>query len=428
METGQYHSWATLFKVQAKVHSPTYQTTKAADLPLWNRLDVVVLQWTYATISPDILTLILVADDSAERLTNTCLTNFSSTSAYCNHLKSLVDQLSNVGALVSDQRLVLHLLVGLTEAYVGLVTVMQQKDELPSFAITCSRLKLEETTIKEHATRESGSTTLLTVDEGFSSKPQHHNNNIGQRQQQPRWQRRTRWGGAPQQQQYQTYPPYQHPFFNPWAGWAQPPCPYLAASRQPRPPRQVGILGSRPPQQAYNASVAPSNIDYTPTDINVVMHNLSLSQPDENWYMDTGATSHMTADQGALSSYFYSSKDHNIVVGNGHLIPIHGHGRTTLSGLLTAPTYHHEAFQCALSSPMENVPESVRVMTKHTEKPRGDVLGQSTISTGNHLMRCNSSGDLYPIPSKNQAISSPTFPSALTALSPNLWHDHLGHP
>ncbi|XP_047170872.1 uncharacterized protein LOC124839174 [Vigna umbellata] len=323
-----------------------YQTTKAADLPLWNRLDVVVLQWIYATISPDILTSILVADDSAERawqhvadlfqdnknsralyletqFTNTYLTDFSSTSAYCNHLKSLADQLSNVGAPISDQRLVLRLLAGLTEAYAGFVTVMQQKDELPSFATTCSRLKLEETTIKERATRESGSTALLTVDEGFSSRPQHHNSNItssqarnnpnrGKKNNRGRvnnnrsgkggrgsaWAAGAGRGGAPQQQQYQTYPPYQHPFFNPWAGWAQPPCPYPTASWQPRPPRQVGILGSRPPQQAYNASVAPSNVGYTPTDINAAIHSLSLSQPDENWYMDTSATSHMTADQG----------------------------------------------------------------------------------------------------------------------------------
>ncbi|XP_014496790.1 uncharacterized protein LOC106758373 [Vigna radiata var. radiata] len=112
------------------------------------------------------------------QFTNTCLTDFSSTFAYCNHLKSLADQLSNVGASVSDQRLVLRLLAGLTEAYASFVTVMQQKDELPNFATTCSRLKMEETTIKERATRESGSTALLIVDEGFSSQPQHHNNNI----------------------------------------------------------------------------------------------------------------------------------------------------------------------------------------------------------------------------------------------------------
>ena len=68
-----------------------------------------------------------------------------------------------------------------------------------------------------------------------------------------------------------------------------------------------------------------------PTDIEAAMHALSFSQPDGNYYMDTSATSHMTADAGILSSYFNSSnKHHNIVVGSGHLIPIIGHGRTTL--------------------------------------------------------------------------------------------------
>jgi len=60
------------------------------------------------------------------QFTNTSLADFSMASAYCNRLKSLADQLSNVGALVSDQHLVLRLLVGLIEAYTGFVTVMQQ--------------------------------------------------------------------------------------------------------------------------------------------------------------------------------------------------------------------------------------------------------------------------------------------------------------
>ncbi|XP_047170861.1 uncharacterized protein LOC124839165 [Vigna umbellata] len=167
-ENSKYHSALAVTNVKnlipitldMETAITAYQTTKAADLPLWNRLDDVVLQWIYATISPDILTSILVADDSAERawqhvadlfqdnknsralyletqFTNTYLTDFSSTSAYCNHLKSLADQLSNVGAPISDQRLVLRLLAGLTEAYAGFVTVMQQKDELPSFVINC---------------------------------------------------------------------------------------------------------------------------------------------------------------------------------------------------------------------------------------------------------------------------------------------------
>ncbi|MCI17763.1 hypothetical protein A2U01_0038914 [Trifolium medium] len=35
---------------------------------------------------------------------------------------------------------------------------------------------------------------------------------------------------------------------------------------------------------------------YTPTDMQAAMHTVSISPPDDQWYMDTGATSHMTAN------------------------------------------------------------------------------------------------------------------------------------
>jgi len=41
-------------------------------------------------------------------------------------------------------------------------------------------------------------------------------------------------------------------------------------------------------------------------------------------------------------------------------------------------------------------------------------------------MRCNSSGELYPLTSRPSNES--TSPSTLVALSNNLWHNRLGHP
>lgn len=90
-------------------------------------------------------------------------------------------------------------------------------------------------------------------------------------------------------------------------------------------------------QHAYAAYYAPTTVGYTPTYIEAAMHTMTLSQPDGNYYMDTGATSHMTADQGIFSSYFNSSNiNHHIIVGNGNLIPIVGHGNTTQP----SPTLH----------------------------------------------------------------------------------------
>lgn len=94
------------------------------------------------------------------------------------------------------------------------------------------------------------------------------------------------------------------------------------------PRQQQGVLGARP-HQSFNVS-APSS--YAPTDIEQAMHTLSVQPPDDqNWYMDTAATSHMTANQGTLSSYFKLSKNNGITVGNGNIIPIHGYGSASLT-------------------------------------------------------------------------------------------------
>jgi uncharacterized membrane protein YgcG len=179
-----------------------YEKTKAADLPLWKRLDAVVLQWIYATVSTDNLTSILVDDDSAEQVwknvaalfhdnqnsramylnkefTNTSLADFSTTNAYCNRLKSLADQLANVGALVSDHSLVLKMLQGLTEPYSNFVTVMQNKKNLPLFATARSKLALEETTLLERTKQEAFVTNHnYSIDDGTSSQTPHQSNNF----------------------------------------------------------------------------------------------------------------------------------------------------------------------------------------------------------------------------------------------------------
>ncbi|XP_050874840.1 uncharacterized protein LOC127078424 [Lathyrus oleraceus] len=166
-----YLSWSSLFKVQARVHNvldhiipssdaqaiQTSADLKANDFELWNRLDAVVLQWMYATVSQDTLQSILVVDDTAEecwkritamfhdnkhsrvvqlenQFSNTNLEDFPSTKVYCNRLKTLSDQLANVDSPITNTRLVLKMIFGLTDAYVGFVTYIQQHNPLPTFA------------------------------------------------------------------------------------------------------------------------------------------------------------------------------------------------------------------------------------------------------------------------------------------------------
>ncbi|GAU46841.1 hypothetical protein TSUD_83480 [Trifolium subterraneum] len=351
LESGQYHSWSALFKVQARVHDvleyiilPTdekdkaaYEKTKADDLPLWKRLDAVVLQWIYATDNKNSRAMYL-----NKEFTNTNLADFSTANAYCNRLKSLADQLVNVGAPVNDHSMVLKMLQGLTEQYSNFVTVMQNKKTLPTFATARSKLALEETTLLERAKQESGSTALvannystdvaavvvtdkLVVDvitiDGAVMLAVVDNNGISS-------------SGI-----------------------------NLLGGRQP------GVLGPRPQQQQAYATTAP-------TDIESAMHTMSLSQPDPDWYMDTGATSHMTSTQGNLSSYFNLSKNNGILVGSGQSIPIRGYGHTSL--------------------PPPNPPLSLNNVL-HAPK-----LIKNLVSTGTHLMRCDSTSELYPITSTSQ--------------------------
>ncbi|KAG5590903.1 hypothetical protein H5410_041417 [Solanum commersonii] len=95
---------------------------------LWSTLDATVLQWIYAIISHDHLHTILEPDTIAmeawNRLcdifqdnkhshavtleynfTHVNMEDFPNVSTYCQHLKSLLDQLKNVGSPVDNNRL-----------------------------------------------------------------------------------------------------------------------------------------------------------------------------------------------------------------------------------------------------------------------------------------------------------------------------------
>jgi len=79
-DSSLYLSWSTLFQVQACVHNvldhiitstdekekQTAEARKKNDPGFWKRLDAVVLQWMYATVTQDILSSILVINDTAE--------------------------------------------------------------------------------------------------------------------------------------------------------------------------------------------------------------------------------------------------------------------------------------------------------------------------------------------------------------------------
>ncbi|KAM0019308.1 putative RNA-directed DNA polymerase [Helianthus debilis subsp. tardiflorus] len=358
IESSQYATWATLFKNNCKaflVHdhlSPKPQATATASSTTtqpnddWDRLDAIVLQWIYRTISNDLLHTIinktataydawkaiedLFQDNKSSRaihlmhkFSNTRLDGFPNVSAYCQELKVLADQLANVNALVDNDRLVLQLISGLNEQYEGIATILQQQEPLPSFYTARSKLIQVKTRKAEqalHSAKAASSALLATTGRQSSDQNRSDDRSYGRGRgrssgRRGRGRSGTGRGRYPQNYNYPFYPPWMAPWFpqpDTWPnsishpaqqpnGWPNPPCPYPTANRNPpnNSAQQPGLLGPHPQQSKYAA--------YSPTDIEQAMYTMSLTQPDPTQYMDTRATSTMSHEQGPQDAGFPST-------------------------------------------------------------------------------------------------------------------------
>jgi transposase InsO family protein len=140
--------------------------------------------------------------------------------------------------------------------------------------------------------------------------------------------------------------------------------------------------------------------------------------------MDSGASSHMTSDDGILLSRHLPSHP-SITVGNGASLPVTHHGLSALradsstfplNNVLVVPSLIHNLlsdrqFTCDNSCSIEF-----------------DAFGFSVkdIRTRRVILRCNSSGDLYTI--SVAASTNHVAPHGALVTSSTLWHHRLGHP
>ncbi|XP_039047663.1 uncharacterized protein LOC120188246 [Hibiscus syriacus] len=212
MENVQYTNWAELFKVHCRSHKVLHhiippkskdgKATEPATLSqeeqeLWDTLDAAVVQWIYSTISIDLLNTIIEADVSSMTLwnrlryffqdnensrviflehefNNTYLKDFSSIFVYYQNLKILSNQLKNMSAPVSNNRLVLRMVGGLTPAYKGVAYVIRHKKVLPPFYEVRSMLALEKTSMKEVTTDDAMMVSNRDTDEISNHPPPGH--------------------------------------------------------------------------------------------------------------------------------------------------------------------------------------------------------------------------------------------------------------
>ncbi|XP_021724781.1 uncharacterized protein LOC110692108 [Chenopodium quinoa] len=206
-------------------------------------------------------------------------------------------------------------------------TLIQQGNPLPSFTKACSMLELDRVS-REKQSQDNTSILLAASDTpGFSApstggpRPLNYG-----RQSKGKKNKGAKAGGSRMSQppsgggSRMSQPPLGwFPWPGPWGGF-YPPCPYPSQAapwrgsfpqHQPSLPQhrpsQQGLLGPAPKhQQAALIASAPSHDSVSSTAAYGLQSSslpdwfsaMSLQAPDQNWFMGTGATSHLMNDTG----------------------------------------------------------------------------------------------------------------------------------
>lgn len=140
--------------------------------------------------------------------------------------------------------------------------------------------------------------------------------------------------------------------------------------------------------------------------------------------MDTSSTSHLTNEAGNLSNFSRFNNNNYILVGDDTCVPILG---------------HENAITCYLNHPFRlnnvyDVPNIIKNLVFVKKFNHGnnksiefDSFGFTLkdLITKIHITQCDSPDELYPLtptPSREYSLA------AFHTMSPNIWHNCLGHP
>jgi hypothetical protein len=115
-----------------------------------------------------------------------------------------------------------------------------------------------------------------------------------------------------------------------------------------------------------------------------------------DWFLDTGASSHMTGNPGISHTQPVPPGLAHVIVGNGASLPVTHTGAFSVP-TTAAPLQPNNVLVCP--SLIKNL-VSVRALTRDNPVTvKFDALGFSIkdLRTGTILLRCNSTGELYPL-------------------------------
>ncbi|GJZ01758.1 ribonuclease H-like domain-containing protein [Tanacetum coccineum] len=173
-------------------------------------------------------------------------------------------------------------------------------------------------------------------------------------------------------------------------------------------PNSHGILGAAP-------ALYPSQ----PTSLPCAYSTMTVQGL--TWNMDTCVTSHYISNARNLSTTFNKRLFPSIHVGDGNSIPVTNTGHSIIPSI-HRPLHLHNVL--VTPSIIKNL-ISVRQFTRYnncTIEFDAFRLSVKDFLTRHILLRCDSSGDLYPV------TKSSTLPAAFLSTSSSTWHQRLGHP
>jgi hypothetical protein len=180
---------------------------------------------------------------------------------------------------------------------------------------------------------------------------------------------------------------------------------------------------SAPIYQSSSSTSGPAGWDNSA--LIVALNNLTLQQG--GWVMDSGASSHMSPDDGNISSPTPLSSPHFVTVGNGHTIPITSSGHTSMQTPL-GHTFKLNHILLVLTL-IRNVLSACKFTHDSCCSIDCHAFGFSVkdLKTHHVILRCNSDGELYTFLGIASTRRAPPTAFVATATS-ELWHQRLGHP
>ncbi|KAJ9566586.1 LOW QUALITY PROTEIN: hypothetical protein OSB04_002552 [Centaurea solstitialis] len=441
----------------------------------WEAIDSRIKSWFYSTCDANLLQIIssdnCTAKDLWDKLDVFFLNNkmsrmlqlqeqFRNTKKgalsitdFCHQLKNLADALADCDSKIDEIELVMQILRQLPPSYHSIVDVITNTKPFPSFLEAKNMLLLHESreeSLEPHTDPPLTSSAAL-YSSAQNGKPKNKTNkgkNNGRSLSGLLWgfsscstsSVRPSWCtscallwdrgssaiptmfSAPQHPSPHTFHPSPVPSSRYLYGQHQSPHLVPVPSHYGQPMQQSTPVPP-PPQPSFGGHASQfSQPQYT--DLSSVFQAMSVQTPqDNNFYMDSGATRHMTFNQGTMHSLTPCNSNF-IQVGNGAMVPARYIGHCTLP-YSSYPLHLNNVL--VSDTLIKNLISIRRFTIDNSVSVEFDPFGFTVkdLKTWSFLQRCDSDHhDLYPVlpPTPRSALASVNI-----AVSFDVWHRRLGH-